>query len=159
MGYYSGKLMGQIATSSNQVEVDNYISELTTPLSSTQIGKLNTFVNSIKTGMGLTNLADAFDVMYILAGETQESSLRNLVKRQHDCTNSNLPYYVQYEGFGSIDNNKFIDTNYNPVNTLGNLQQNSSSMGFYSRTVGGGGTTIEMGFSGFIVTGKPPGLS
>ena len=152
MGYYSGKLMGQIATLSNQAEVDSYISGLTTPLSSTQIGKLNTFVNSIKTGMGLTNLSDAFDVMYILAGETQESSLRNLVKRQHDGSKGLLITYQQYEGFtgasaiSSLD--RRIDLNYNVVSDAVTLLKDSSSMGFYSRTSGSGATQQEMGASG-----------
>ena len=51
---------------------------LTTPLSSGQIDKLNTFVAALKSGLSISALSDAFDVMYVLANETAEAGLKTL---------------------------------------------------------------------------------
>ena len=80
-------------------EVTAYIDGLTTPLSSGQLTALNTFVKALKDGLSITLLSEVFDVMYILAGETEESSLRNLIKRAHDAEAVNSPTFTTLEGF------------------------------------------------------------
>ena len=124
-------------------EIDAYINGLTTPLSDAQVSKLDTFVTSVKTGLGISALSDAFDVMYILAGETQESSLRNLVKRSHDATIIDSTIFTPFEGVKGAGGK--INTNYNISTQRENVSQNNFSMGFYSRTGGSDDNTIEMG--------------
>ena len=119
----------------NEIEVNTYIYGLTTPLSSAQIAKLNIFVKSLKTGLGITALSQAFDTMYILGGETAESSLRNLVKRAHDCTAVNSPTFTQFEGFTG-GSGKWINTYYNAKLDGVTYTKNNASVGLYSRTSG-----------------------
>jgi len=104
----------RLASTLNQPEVQQYISGLTTPLSSAQKTKLNTFVRALKSGLGISSLSSAFDVMYILAGETAESSLRNLVKNAHHCTAVNSPTFAALEGFTSNGTSSYINTTYRP---------------------------------------------
>ena len=118
----------------NEPEVTAYISGLTTPLSAGQITKLNTFVRSLKTGLGISLLSDAFDVMYILAGETAESSLRNLVKRAHDAQAVNSPTFTALEGFTGNGTSSYLNSNYNPATQGINYLLNTCSAGCYDRT-------------------------
>jgi hypothetical protein len=114
-------------------EVTTYIAGLTTPLSIAQIGLLNTFVAALKSGLSITNLSDAFDVMYILAGETAESSLRNIVKNAHYATAVNSPTFAALEGYTGATG-KYLDTNYNPSTQGSRYTLNNCSLGVYSRT-------------------------
>jgi hypothetical protein len=118
----------------NEPEVDIYIEGLTTPLSSDQIGKLNTFVKSLKTGLGISALSDAFDVMYILAGETAESSLRNFVKNAHHATAVNSPTFTATEGFTGNGSSSYLSNNYIPSINAVRISLNSSAYGFYIRS-------------------------
>jgi hypothetical protein len=78
-------------------EVVTYTTGLTTPLSAGQIAKLNTLVLSLRSGLGISLLSDAFDVLYLFAGETSESSLRNLVKNANHATEKfNKVEYLLY---------------------------------------------------------------
>lgn len=121
-------------------ELATYITGLTTPLSEAQIIRLGQFLETLKTGLSITNLSDVFDVMYILAGETGESSLKNLVKNAHHGTLSivgSTPAFTQYEGFNVVDVNTapgHIDTNYNPSADGLRYTLNDASIGVYSRT-------------------------
>lgn len=123
-----------------------YISGLVTPLSEGQLTLLNTFITSLKTGLGITNLSDAFDIMYILAGETQESSLRNFVKRAHDGTAVNSPTFTALEGFAGDGLTSYLNSNYNPTTHRVNYSQNSASVGIYKRA----GTSLIAGTNNFI---------
>jgi hypothetical protein len=81
-----------------------------------------------------------------LAGETEESSLKNLVKNAHHCTlhGTTNPVFTQYQGFTGDAIDKYINTNYNP-NTQGvTLTLNSASLGFYNRLDVAAGT-VELG--------------
>lgn len=95
-------------------ELTTYIAGLVTHLSLGQRRKINEFVKSLKTGLGIANLSDAFDFMYLLAGETSESSLKNLVKDAHHATvEGTAPTFTANRGFQNSGNG-FIDTQYNP---------------------------------------------
>ena len=111
-----------------------YTTGLTTPLSNGQLTLLNNFILALKSGLSITNLSDAFDVMYILANETAESSLRNLVKRLHDATAVNSPTFTALEGFTGNSTSSYIDTNYNPYTQGIKYTLNNISLGIYSRT-------------------------
>lgn len=117
-----------------QAELGTYISGLVTPLSAGQLTLLNTLITSIKTGMIINNLTDVFDTIYILAGETAESSLRNLVKNTHYATAVNAPAFTALEGFLTDGLASYIDTNYNPLTQAVRYTLNSASFGVYSRT-------------------------
>jgi hypothetical protein len=128
----------------NEPEVEAYITGLTTPLSSTQIGKLNTFVRALKTGLGISALSDAFDVMYILAGETAESSLKNLVKNAHHATAVNSPDFTALEGFTGNGTTSYINTNYIPNLHKINFALDYASLGIYIRN-NTSGDIVDMG--------------
>jgi len=129
-----------VVDSDLDADVDAYTTGLTTPLSYESHSKLNTFVKDLKTALGITNLSDAFDVMYILGGETSEASLKNLAKNAHHATAVNAPTFTTLEGF-TFANTKYLNTNYNP-NTQGvRFTLNDCSLGIYSRTSAAQATT------------------
>jgi len=122
-----------VATTIFGNELDLYTSGLTTELSIGYLTLLNTFITAVKSGMSITNLSDAFDIMYILANETTEAALRNLVKRLHDATAYNTPTFTALEGYTGNGSSMYIDTNYN-ANTQGSRYTlDSASMGYYGR--------------------------
>lgn len=121
-------------TTQGVAELIAYNAGLTTPLSTAQNARLETFIKALKTGLSITNLSDAFDVMYVLGGETAESSLRNLVKNAHYATAVNSPTFTQYEGFKGNGTSSYIDTNYNTKNEASAASVNSTALGIYSRT-------------------------
>lgn len=118
----------------NEAEVTAYITGLSTELSAAQITRLNTFVSALKTGLSITNLSDSFDVMYILGGETSESSLKNLVKDAHHATAVNSPTFTQYEGFAGNGTSSYINTNYKVYTDMVRYADADASFGVYSRT-------------------------
>ena len=121
---------------SYDADVLTYISGLTTALSDDILGKINTFVAGYKSDDGLTNLSDAYDVMYYLANETAESSLRNLVKRAHDAVAVNSPTFTPYEGWKGDGISSYIDTNYNPATEGVKYTASNASFGIYIRNWG-----------------------
>ena len=137
-----GALLNQIPP-----EVTAYVLGLTTPLSTTQVAKLSAFVRYIKTNLGISNLSQAFDYMRIWAGETQESSLRNIVKNAHHGTLINNPTWVQYEGITGSGAPSYAKSGYNPAIDKVALSLNSASIGIYVRTVGTTENKILMGCS------------
>lgn len=114
-------------------ELETYLTGLATPLSTTQVSKLNQFITSLKTGFGITSLSEVFDVIYLLGGETEESSLKNLVADSFHLTLVNAPTWIQFEGYNGA-NGKYIDTNFNLATQAVRFTLNSGSYGFYSRT-------------------------
>ena len=121
------------ASESYDADLVTYMTGLSTPLSTGQKDLLNTFILALKSGLSITNLSDAFDVMYILAGETEESSLRNLVKREYDATAVNSPTFVKYEGYNGNGVTSFLNTNWNPTEKGIRFKQNTASLGLYIR--------------------------
>ena len=125
---------GGVIPFSYEPELLTYIDGLETELSDGQLTLLNNFILTLKAGLSITNLSDAFDVMYILAGETAESSLRNLIRRAHDATNVNATPHVAYEGFTGDAISMYLDSNYSPATDSMRYSLNSASFGLYSRT-------------------------
>lgn len=132
IGRHSGKSVSSYWVNRHP-ELKTYITGLIMPLSNEQIIRIGEFIEALKNGLSITNLSDAFDVMYILAGETEESSLKNLVKDSHHCTAVNSPTFTQYEGFvGGAT--KYLNTNYNSLTQGVNYVLNSATLGAYVRT-------------------------
>lgn len=119
-------------------EVVLYKTGLTTPLSSGQLTKLNTFVASLKSGLNITALSQVFDVMYVLGGETQESSLKNLVRNAHHCTvGAGSLGFVAYEGVHNAGS-CYLKSHYNILTDSVNTTDDNVALGVYSRTTNGG---------------------
>jgi hypothetical protein len=140
------------APSGYDADLDTYIAGLVTPLSTAQKDRLNTMILAIKAALGITNLSDFFDVFYVLAGETEESSYRNLVKRAHDCAEigSGGLDWVQFEGVTGDMTDEGLSMNYNHSQAV-NFAQNDCSIGVYKRTEGtltAGGRTLAGGYDG-----------
>lgn len=115
-------------------ELIAYTAGLTTALSTDQLNALTAFVKAIKTGLSISALSDAFDAMYLLAGETSESSLRNLVRDASHCTLVNAPTFTQFEGFVGNGSDQCINTNHNSVTQGIKYTLNNASYGYYCRT-------------------------
>jgi len=113
-------------------ELITYISGLVTPLSESQKAKLNTFISSLKSGLSISNLSDVFDVMYLLAGETSESSLKNIIKNQYHATAINAPVFETLKGFTGNGTSSCIDSNFNPSTNSIRYTLNNAGMGIYS---------------------------
>lgn len=116
-----------------EAEVILYLTGLITPLSQATRVKINTIVTGLKSGLSITNLSDAFDVMYILAGETAESSLRNIVKNAHHATAVNSPTFAALEGFQGDGIGSYINTNYKPSDHAFRLSQDNGHLSVYIR--------------------------
>lgn len=115
----------------NEPEIDAFITALITPISDFQVTSLNTLIRSIKTGLGITELSEAFDLLLIRRNETQESALRNFVKNAHHSELVNSPAFEAMSGFTGNGTNAYIKLNYN-ANTQGvNFTLNNGSIGVY----------------------------
>ena len=119
---------------SAEAELTTYITGLTTTLSSAQLKKINDFILTRKSGWTVADLDDVDDVEYILAGETAESSLKNLVKNAHHAVAVNAPTFTAFEGFNGDGISSYINLNYNIFTEGDNYVQNSATIGCYSRT-------------------------
>lgn len=112
-------------------EVLAYATGLITPLSLSQKTRLNTRVKSMKTRLGVSALSEILDVFYFGAGETAESSLKNIVKDAHHCTSTAMPTFTAFKGFKGDKISQYLDTNYNPSTAL-RYKQDDASMGGYT---------------------------
>lgn len=129
-------------------ELTGYLSGLVTPLSGGQINKINTLVNDIKVGLSITNLSDSFDLMYILAGETAESSLRNIVKNLNHAVLAGVPApsFAALQGFTSDGANGYINTGYSATVEASAFTTNDASLGIYSRTDVANNGYVDFGY-------------
>jgi hypothetical protein len=114
-------------------EVTSYISELITPLSTAQVSRLDAFVKSLKSSFQISLLSDAFDFMYIFAGETAESSLKNLIKNAHHAEAVNSPVFSPYSGFAGNGTSSYINTGFAPSQGINYTLQNAA-YGTYCNT-------------------------
>ena len=114
----------------NEPEVTTYITGLTTPLSTAQTGRLNARIKSMKSRLGISLLSDILDVFYFLAGETEESTLKNIARNSNHLTYTSKPSFTAFKGWKGDKVSQFLNTNYNPSSA--NLyKQNDASMGGY----------------------------
>ena len=119
-----------------EAELIAFTTGLVTPLSEGQKTLLNNFIVSVKTALTITSLSDFFDTMYIQAGETLESSLRNLVKNDHHgiLRGAEVPAFTALEGFTGNGFNAYIDFDYTPSADKAKYLVGGASAGVYVRT-------------------------
>lgn len=103
-----------------QMETTRYLAALGTPLASGTETAIDSFVVMLKDSLGLDSLPQFFNAIYLHAIETEEASLKNLVKRSHDITESGTDLiWTQNEGWaggydgGTIEGVGYLDCNYN----------------------------------------------
>lgn len=118
----------------NNQETLIYANSLTTALSDSQMTNIDNFITMLKDSLSITSLSQKFDAMYILANETAEAGLKNLVKRSHDATAVNSPTFTQWEGFAGNGSSSYLNTNYNVTTQRSAVSANNQSIGIYSRT-------------------------
>lgn len=128
-------------------ELNTYISGLAIPLSTGQKTLLNNFIITLKTDLSIANLSEAFDVMHIFAGETQESSLKNLVKNAHHCTIvGGTQTFTALEGFTGDGAGSYLKTDYNPSTQGVRYALTDAHIAVYYRTDGGVNQQCGMGY-------------
>jgi len=130
---------------SYDADAQAYFDAMSTPLSTDYQDRINTFVLMVKDSLSLTNLSDKFDVIYLLANETSEAGLKNLVKRSSDATiGAETVTFTADEGFAGDGVGGYINTNYNANSDGVNYILNDASFGIYSRT-NSQSTVIDIG--------------
>ena len=117
-----------------ETEVVTYLTGIATPVSEEQINLINTFVQDLKSGLTIESLSDFFDTVWIIGGETKETSYKNLVKDAHHITTAAEPTWTALEGSRGNGSSQFLNTNYNPSTDGENFLQNNASFGCYIRT-------------------------
>lgn len=145
---------------SAESELTTYITGLATPLSSTTLKKLNDYLRLIKTDLGVADLDDAKDVDIILAGETAESSLKNIAKNAHHATAVNAPVFTAFEGFTGDGISSYVEVDYIPSSGT-TFQLNDAHYGLYFRVLARGNnkyhgvysTTADGGVTNSLVIG------
>jgi len=118
-------------------DVSVYLASMTTPLGEEQSKRIDTLVIMLKDSLSLTSLSDKFDVIYLFANETEESSMLNLAQRGYDAVfgSINHPTYTQNQGLQmSSVSETLIIAPFNPTTASGNYSLNSASVTIYSRT-------------------------
>jgi predicted secreted protein len=116
-------------------DLETYWTGLTTPLSTAQKDRLDTFIKAVKSGLGITSLSEKFGVFYVFHNETQEAALRNLVERAHDGVDAGagLPQFTAWHGFTPTYNSgQCIDTQFNAEDAdSGLITPNNVSIGHF----------------------------
>ena len=114
-------------------DVTAYINGLSTPIVDSILTRINTFVVALKDSLNITDLADGFDIMYILANHNEVAALRNLVERDNDATNASSTTFTVGEGYtgdGLVD---YLNTGFNPATEGATYTLNNASYGGYIR--------------------------
>ena len=122
----------QVLTTVN-TELITYTANLVTPISDAYKEVVNTTISRLKVDYGVTSLSEAEDVIYLLGGETEEISLRNLVKDAHHATLVGSPVFTPFKGFTGSTNN-YINTNYTPSTDGVRYTLNNGSHGDFANT-------------------------
>lgn len=87
----------------------------------------------LKAALGVVNLTDALDFAYILAAETAQAALLNMVNPEtYNATNVNAMAFEASRGFTGASG-KYLNTNYNPAVNGVNYTDSSACIGIYSR--------------------------
>lgn len=116
-------------------ELLTYVSGLTTPISDAQKVKVNDLILGLKSGLGIANLSDAFDVIQIQANETEEIALRNLVKSSNHAIKSGSPIFTAFKGFKGNKTTGYLNSGFDPFNDKDNYSLNSASTGVYLNSI------------------------
>lgn len=118
-------------------ELKVYVTGLVTAISDVQLARLDTLITSLKTGLAITDLSEFFDVFRILAGETYESSLKNLAKNAHHLGITGAPTFTQFQGWaGNRAGTAYLYSDYQPSANAVRYALNDCAIGMYNRTAG-----------------------
>jgi len=136
MAFKGGTNGPEITTSATTFhsEIGTFITGLVTPLSSAQKIDLNNLVSYWKTGWGVSSLSEVMDGLFIDAGATEESSVKNIVSNNYHGVLVNAPAFTQYEGFTGNTSTRYIRHNYNPTNNGVRFTRNNASLFALYRT-------------------------
>ena len=93
-------------------ETTTYITGLTTTLSNFQKSNINHFFGDVKAWLGIANISDKADISYVLAGTTEESSLRNIASADFTATKQGSPSFTAKEGFRIPNTSNYVKTNW-----------------------------------------------
>lgn len=114
---------------------------LSNPISDVELGLLDDFITSIKTGLGITAFDEHFDVARMLGGPTEEFSLRNITKDAHHLTKVGSPTFVEFEGWtGNVAGSAYLTSDYQPSVNAVRYALNDCAIGMYNRTAGSDST-------------------
>lgn len=107
-------------------------------VSGAQATRIDNFISMVKDSLGISALSSKFDVMYLLANETQTLSKLNIVKRSSDITKDTTTSdgitWTQWQGFQGTGLTGRLNTHYSDSTDAVNFARNSGSIGIYSRT-------------------------
>lgn len=117
-----------------EAELTTYITGLITPLSIGQRRLVNELIKGLKTAWSVTDLDDCDDVAYLLAGETAESSLKNLIKDANHALAVNSPTFTAFEGFQGDGISSYINTKYKIATHASAYKQDDAHALVYLRT-------------------------
>lgn len=117
------------------VDAQAYFDELSTPLSTDREELIETFVIALRTAMGANALADAYDRIYLMANETENSGLVSLVNPTATIAeNIHATPFTADRGFQGDGSNDYINSHYRPLTDGSAFELNSGSLAAYSRT-------------------------
>lgn len=111
-----------------------YINAMIVPPSQGWLDAASQLFTDLKLALGVTNLSEALDIAYILAAETAQAGLLNMVNPgTNDATNVNNMAFEASRGFTGNGTSSYLNTTFIPVGGI-NYTSNNASMGIYSRT-------------------------
>lgn len=113
-----------------------YAAEMVVAPSPTWATAANQLFIDIKTAFGAATLADIFDLVYILAAETEQAALLNAVDPtgSHNATNQGMTF-TDSIGFNGDYVAQYLITNYSPSSDSNQYSLNSGAMGQYVQQV------------------------
>lgn len=111
-------------------DVDTALSRMTN-LSKHREELIARFIIGLKTDLGIKNLTDMFDCIYLLAQDTFANSTINLAQNAYDLTNSGNGTFITDTGFTGDGVSGYLNTSFNPSTVSGNFTQNNASFGCY----------------------------
>jgi hypothetical protein len=127
-------------------ELLTWTEDLVTPLTFDEMYPIGEWIKGLKSDFNGAMLSDIFDCFYILGAPTQETALRNLAKREHDCTLAGVGHtFISWE---SVCGNKtgWLRTGFVPSTDGDNFKVNDASMGIFVRDeVWEVGSYLDMG--------------
>lgn len=116
-----------------EAELTTYITGLVTPLSTAIKVKINDFLKYLKVRFTASTWDEFLDWALILGCETEEASLKNLVKDDFHATN-NGAVFTAGEGFKGDGASAYIEVDWIPSSDAVTYLLNSGSFGIYFNT-------------------------
>lgn len=135
-----------------ETELATFVAGLTTPISDEEEIRLNNFMLYVKAGLGISSLSDQWDAAWIISGETQESSFRNLVKDAHHLTIVGTVTHTPFIGAQGNAFDGYLHTHYIPSSDGVNYTVADASIGMGTRSNEYGVTELDIYATGSTST-------